>query len=232
MRLGIANLTDSVFQFKPFKQRQLLTLFRLTIRNRTRQSVHLPYIPGYDIYRLEIFRRRRLSVPSRLQMFFKGHQKIDAGNQHIVALKFKPVCRLQSTVCPFQPIIFFRRIFIDNPKFSVEDADAVFKRNRLSAFHIVTRCKIRCLSASNFHAPGIDVLPPCFPLRKLYTSGRFISFEEHIRTLKPNLICMVVHLFYYPKGGKYFRMLFCSLRLLLQRFARPRLDDVGTMPCE
>ena len=228
MRLHILRFLYLFFQIRLIKHTQLgIFVFRSAIRDRTRKPVHLPDIPGNNIRHLKIFGKRRLSFEPRLQILLKSHQQIDAGNQYIVALKFIPVGRFQRSVRPFQPIFFSCRELIDDPELPVKDTDAVFNRDRLSALHVITRCKVGGLSASNFHAPGIDVLLPGFFRRNFYMFRRLIPLKKHIRVIKPNLIRVIVHLFHDPQRSKHFRMLFCPQRLLFHRFARPCFDHVS-----
>ena len=140
MRLFVLRFLYLLFQIRLVKHTQLcIFVFRSAVGDCPRKPVHLPDIPGNNIRRLKIFGKSRPSLQTRQQILLKSHQQIDAGNQHIVALKFIPIRRFQCSVRPFKPIFFSCRELIDDPELPVKDADAVFNRNSLTALHIVTR---------------------------------------------------------------------------------------------
>ena len=172
------------------------------------QTVHLPHIPGDHRDELPIFGEGRLPPPALPQVFLKGHQQIDTGNQKVVPLELIAIGGMKCPESPFQPIFLCLGVFVHCPQFPVQQADAVGNRDNLAGFHIIPAHQEGGLPASDLQHAGVHILLPA-------------GFAV------PHLIGVAAHLPAHPQGRGDFSMLPCPAGLLLHLLPGAGLDDRG-----
>lgn len=179
-----------------------------TIWNDTFESIHLPNVPRYDVgYILEGFELwfftelGSVIVDESVEQGFAGENKV-------VALPLKTVNTHKGGLCRFEPFSCRLSIFTDNTKFTVEKTYALFHRDRLSCYGVISAYKIWSLTTGYFEAVFINIVAPCFVLGENDRSGIYnprmdaigivnLCIED-ILTTKPRIIDKIVLLVAYP----------------------------------